>query len=428
MNALPTFKIPDSIKPIFQAFKASGYQCFLTGGSVRDLVLNRPVHDYDFSTNANTKQIAEICHKAKWKAIPTGVDHGTTTIVTDFGSFETTTFRSDFDHDGRHAKIKTAGVTIEEDAARRDFTVNAMYLDQDGKLYDFHHGLQDCKNQMLRFVGKPDERIIEDHLRILRLFRFSSQLGFTMEAESLRVSLKHADKLATLSRERIGQEWIKLVKGPHRKRVFEFVCGPIGEFISTTFGAFGEKRLLQVLHLLQSDNHWLWLVVGWKSWFEGDLVIETKNLTKAADQLALDLRLSGQDKSVLKSIACLPKVLKCDYKNIGEVLLHIEDSSYAHSQLSAKNMGNISMNVLSSIMDARKQLHIQGPDDHKWFEIVDVWSTYQDRIDLRTPVGGDDLEKAMPDLAKNQYGTTLREIRKNFLNSPFSKEDWYQKN
>lgn len=428
MNALPTFKIPDSIKPIFQAFQASGYECFLTGGSVRDLVLNRPIHDYDFSTNANTKQITEICYKAKWKAIPTGVDHGTTTIVTDFGSFETTTFRSDFDHDGRRAKIKTAGVTIEEDAARRDFTVNAMYLNHDGKLYDFHHGLQDCKTQVLRFVGKPDERIFEDHLRILRLFRFSSQLGFTMEAESLRVSLKYADKLGTLSRERIGQEWMKLVKGPHRKRVFEFVCEPVGKFISLTFGAFLEPRLLAGITSLKSDNQWLWLVVGWKLWFEDDLVIETKNLTKAADQLSLDLRLSGQDKSVLKSIAALSLVFQCDHRNIGEVLLAIEDSSYAHSQLSAKDMGNISMNVLSSLMDARKQLHIQGPNDHKWSEIVEIWSTYQDRIDLRTPVGGDDLEKAMPELAKNQYGTTLREIRRNFLNSPFSKEDWYQKN
>lgn len=202
--------IPADIMDIFSIFRS--YQddsIRLVGGCVRDIIFGKKVSDYDFASIYTPIELIEIANQNNIKAIPTGIDYGTITIIYKSKSFEITTLRNDYDYDGRKP-IVTFGTNYYEDSKRRDFTINALYIDQNLEIIDYHNGINDIRNKKLTFIGDPKQRIKEDNLRILRYFRFLSMFNEQIDQESLNQSINNIDLVQTLSQERIYNEVIKM--------------------------------------------------------------------------------------------------------------------------------------------------------------------------------------------------------------------------
>jgi poly(A) polymerase len=182
------------------------------GGAVRDNLLGLPVSDVDLATRLRPEEVVERLEAAKIKAVPTGIDHGTITAVSDGQPFEVTTLRRDVSTDGRRATVAFTD-DWKEDAARRDVTINALSADpRTGQIYDYFEGLTDLEARHIRFIGDPLKRIAEDHLRILRFFRFHARFGSgAPDPAALNACTTRANDLMALSRERIADELLKLL-------------------------------------------------------------------------------------------------------------------------------------------------------------------------------------------------------------------------
>lgn len=181
------------------------------GGAVRDTLLGLPVSDIDVATIHPPQEVVRRLEAAGIKAVPTGIAHGTITAVADGTVVEVTTLRRDVTTDGRHAEVAFTD-DWQADAARRDFTMNALYADmQVHTLHDYFDGIADLRAGRVRFIGDPLQRIAEDHLRILRFFRFLARFGDAPDAEGLAACIDRANDLMALSRERIADELLKLL-------------------------------------------------------------------------------------------------------------------------------------------------------------------------------------------------------------------------
>ncbi|HCP82195.1 MAG TPA: CCA tRNA nucleotidyltransferase [Octadecabacter sp.] len=219
----PRWLTNDFLQALMTAFEGAGFQIYAVGGCVRDTILARHVSDVDLSTDALPEDTTRIIESLKfrrdaWKAIPTGLEHGTITAVAPDGggTFEITTYRTDAETDGRHATVAFSK-NIEDDAMRRDFTINAFYADREGRVRDIVGGSADLEARNVRFIGDPVKRIQEDYLRILRFFRFIATLGTYqngIDQDGLAACAMLADGLKGISRERISAEMAYLIAGP----------------------------------------------------------------------------------------------------------------------------------------------------------------------------------------------------------------------
>lgn len=185
---------------------------YLVGGFVRDLLNGKTSDDYDIATDLLPEKLLELAKEKNIIAIPTGIKHGTTTLIIDNKNLEITTFRQDFNNNGRHCSVLYTD-KIQLDASRRDFTINAIYMDEFGNIYDFFDGEGDLKRGLVKFIGDPERRIQEDYLRILRFFRFSAEFDTSNKSltqELIKTFGRLAPKLSLLSKERITQEFCKI--------------------------------------------------------------------------------------------------------------------------------------------------------------------------------------------------------------------------
>lgn len=198
------------------ALESAGHQALFVGGCVRNALLGVAVADVDLTTDAPPAEVTRLAEAAGFRVVPTGIDHGTVTVIAGGIPHEVTTFRHDVETDGRRAVVAFA-TDVAEDAARRDFTMNALYADARGTVVDPLGGLPDLQARRLRFVGDAHLRIREDYLRILRFFRFHAHYGDPtggIDAEGLAASAELAEGVETLSRERVGAEMKKLLAAP----------------------------------------------------------------------------------------------------------------------------------------------------------------------------------------------------------------------
>lgn len=204
-------KIPSQIEFALKFLHDSGYEAYLVGGAPRDLLLGQTPHDYDIATSATTEQIKD-CFKG-FKLLDLGSAYGTITLLKDGIEIEITTYRRDLSYlDHRHPDVEFSDC-LTEDLKRRDFTVNAIAYLPPSLWVDPYGGKEDLKNKIIRCVGDPKERFCEDPLRILRAFRFGSVLGFSLEKETLKVARENAKLLSYVSKERIFQEFKRLLCG-----------------------------------------------------------------------------------------------------------------------------------------------------------------------------------------------------------------------
>ena len=193
----------------------SGHRAYFVGGCVRNAVLGTGATDIDVTTDALPERVIELAEATGLHAVPTGIDHGTVTVVAHGQPVEVTTFRRDVATDGRRAVVAFAE-TPQEDARRRDFTMNALYADAEGAVLDPVGGLGDLRDRRVRFIGDAEARIREDYLRILRFFRFHAWYGRPgeIDAEGLAACAAEQDGIDRLSRERVGAETLKLLAAP----------------------------------------------------------------------------------------------------------------------------------------------------------------------------------------------------------------------
>lgn len=205
-------KIPEKAEIILHTLEEAGYEAYVVGGCVRDSILGRSPDDWDITTSAKPEEVKALFRRT----VDTGLIHGTVTVMLDKEGFEVTTYRVDGEYeDGRHPKEVSFTASLEEDLKRRDFTMNAMAYNPKRGLVDLFGGVQDMKNRIVRCVGNPMERFTEDALRILRAVRFSAQLGFSIEGETLKAISALAPNLKYVSAERIQVELLKLLVSPH---------------------------------------------------------------------------------------------------------------------------------------------------------------------------------------------------------------------
>ena len=215
-------KIKKSFFPFYRSAKAkkifrilnteNDKQAMFVGGCVRKHILNQKIDDIDIATTLTPDEIIKRFQNSDIKVKKTGIDHGTLTLVLDNQKFEITTLRRDVSTDGRHANIKFTE-NWREDSERRDFTINAIYLDQKGKFFDPQFGLKDLKNNKVKFIGDPDKRIREDYLRILRFLRFSIQYrSFDIDDQTQKAIKLNLNCITKLTKERVYSELEKIVK------------------------------------------------------------------------------------------------------------------------------------------------------------------------------------------------------------------------
>jgi poly(A) polymerase len=207
-----------------------GEEARVVGGAVRNALMDRAVTEIDIATTAEPPEVIRRAEAAGYKGVPTGVEHGTVTVVIDGRPFEVTTLRVDVETYGRKAKV-VFGRDWAKDAERRDFTMNALSVSPHGEVHDYVGGLADIAVKKVRFIGEPDKRIAEDYLRILRFFRFHAQYGEgPLDPAGLLACIRARSGLDQLSRERVRMELLKLIAGPHPAPTLTIMaeCGILG--------------------------------------------------------------------------------------------------------------------------------------------------------------------------------------------------------
>ena len=228
-------QIPPYVKTAIEMLNKGGYECYLVGGCVRDMLMGKEPHDYDLTTSARPEQMQQVF--AECKVIETGIKHGTLTLLTDGGGVEITTYRIDGDYkDNRRPESVSFTPNLKEDLARRDFTVNAMAMDACGNLIDLYNGKDDIAAKLIRCVGDPERRFNEDGLRILRALRFAAVLGFTIHDETADAIHNLSHLLGSISAERVREE------------LFKLICGPSAESVITQFAEVLLPFLPQISH------------------------------------------------------------------------------------------------------------------------------------------------------------------------------------
>ncbi len=309
IDPLPWMTAP-ATRAVIVALTTGGAEARFVGGCVRDTLLGRPVKDIDIATHLNPHEVMELLGAAEIHVIPTGIDHGTVTAVIGKEHFEITTLRRDVETFGRRARVAfTDDWAV--DAARRDFTMNALFLDPDGTLYDPFGGIKDLKRGRVRFVGDARERITEDVLRLLRFFRFFAHYDKGRpDRKALAACRDLASELPSLSGERIGAEILRLLEAPDPATTLELMAakGILGHILPDA-RAFGRVRALVAIEakgifgLVPDALRRLGAVIE-ADGSGAELAAET-----VAERVASRLRFSNFDKQRLKALVSPPPLL-----------------------------------------------------------------------------------------------------------------------
>lgn len=227
--------------PVLRTLEDAGFEAYFVGGSVRDVLLHRHVHDVDITTSAYPEEVKELFDKS----IDTGIKHGTVTVLYGGESYEITTFRTESGYqDFRRPDHVTFVQNLDEDLKRRDFTINALAMDMHGDIVDLFNGIEDLKNHIIRAVGNPEKRFHEDALRMMRAVRFMSQLEFKLEEKTEQAIKDNHELLKKISVERIREEFVKMGLGPFSRQAFQiFLDTQLNEDVPDFAG---KKDLLQV--------------------------------------------------------------------------------------------------------------------------------------------------------------------------------------
>lgn len=298
----PHWLLADETQRLFKALqgRVPEYepQVLFVGGCVRNTLLGEIVDDFDVATPLPPEEVTQILEAADIKVIPTGIDHGTVTAIIGEYTFEITTLRHDKETDGRHAVVSYTDSWV-EDARRRDFTINTLLMDLKGNIFDpLESGLSDIDAQCVRFVGNAEKRIEEDHLRILRFFRFSARYGGAdFDVDGLSACKKGAKNISKLSKERITQEFFKIIA---YERPYEAVKV-----------MFEHQILVEIMALNENPD-----------FFEHFCNFQSRyNLSALSSRLFVFAKMEFDNVKSMESLIMFPKVFLKDMKAIAGALI-----------------------------------------------------------------------------------------------------------
>ena len=244
----PSFLDNERVLRIFDVFDGAGEETRAVGGALRNHLLGVPVSDVDFATTATPQTTMDRAKAAGLRPIPTGFEHGTVTVIVEGQPFEITTLREDVETDGRRAKVRF-GRDFEQDALRRDFTINALSCNRDGHIFDYANGLADIEARKVRFIGDAQQRVREDYLRILRFFRFHAAYGEgALDGQAFHAAVLEREGMHNLSRERIRAELLKLLTARNSAPTIAIMCGA-GLLLPVLAGVAIPARLARVIEI-----------------------------------------------------------------------------------------------------------------------------------------------------------------------------------
>lgn len=398
-------KLPEEVFEIFRIFNEREADCLrLVGGCVRDLLLEKEITDYDFATKLTPEESIRVIAGAGFKAIPTGVKYGTVTALVGDFSFEITTLRSDENSDGRHPEAKFVEDYL-QDAKRRDFTMNALYLDQNGEIYDYFNGIDDLRGGIVKFIGEPDQRIKEDYLRIMRFFRFTAIYANDVNEEGLEACLANKSGMEILSGDRIREELIKFFNAEDEEFLLEVLSlmedeGVRQEILPVKFNITNLELILDLEEQLEVEFSAKLLLFGLI--FDGQ-----KNLKEAFAKL----NISNSDKKYYSVLS--------RYVNSIDGFLGQKDLQKLSVYLKKELLLDLYL-----FKTAQNLLLLEDINIDKIWQNIDFINDYQPPI---FPVNGDDLLKMGFEGVK--IGEILTELKEKWVESGFKfKKDELLKN
>ncbi len=365
------------LQEVMRVITATGGDVRVVGGAVRNSLLGQPICDVDLATTLLPEDVMHACKAAGFGVHPTGITHGTLTVVNSGQAFEVTTLRRDVETDGRRAVIAFTH-DWKEDAMRRDFTINAIYCDKFGKIFDFTNGYIDIQRKRVRFVGEAEERIKEDYLRILRFFRFHAYYGKGAPCrEGLAACVKLKSGLRKISAERIRQEMFKLVVAP---RAVE------------TLKVMAESGILAIIVPYTED----WRIIAR---LPADPVLRIFMLAKVPKDLQERLKLSSSEALRMSKLGSAP-----------DVSPNLRD---AEQRMVLHHLGEPTWQDVVQVAWARSRAK---RDDPAWQRVLDLpqrWSA------PKFPVSGKDLIEAgiAPGL---KFGERLQALQDWWVASDFA--------
>ncbi len=359
----------------------------IVGGAVRNFLLNKKISDFDLSTTFLPQETINILQKNNIKAIPTGIKFGTITAIINNKSFEITSTREDIKTDGRHAEVKFTK-SFEIDSKRRDFTFNALYLDFNNNLFNYHNGVEDLKKGKVKFIGDAETRIQEDYLRILRFFRFFCYYGIFLDNEGLKYSIKYKDKLNLISGERIKTEMFKIL---------------ISNYAINTLNRMYLSGILEIItNIKKFDFLNLQYLYSIKHFIN----------TEISAELALSLLLNSIDElNILKDKW---KLSKKENTKIFNLLQHKDDNLY-----NEKNIKELlfiyDKNFIKELIVFNTILKCKiNPQNY-----INNLLIYLDKTNIPIfPINGNDLEN-IGIKNKKDYGKILLDLKNEFIKSDF---------
>ena len=339
--------------PILETIEKAGYEAYFVGGSVRDTMLSKPIHDVDIATSAYPEEIKKIFKRT----VDTGIEHGTVMILDHGTGYETTTFRTESTYtDFRRPDEVKFVRSLDEDLKRRDFTVNALALTKDGEVIDLFGGVQDMSAQILRAVGKPEERFHEDALRMMRAVRFAAQLDFKIDDATQKAIAENAPLLANIAVERTNVEFTKLMQGTSASYgLIEMIKSGLVNFMPGL--ANTDQDLAAYAELLQNaqptDDNQAWSLLSFelglspkdtgeflKLWKQPNDMIQT---AKAVITLMNKLRLGDvSDWDLYQTQDAITTALATI--RLSEVTANVEDLSVRYQALPIKHKKELAIN------------------------------------------------------------------------------------
>lgn len=329
-------KMPEDAKRIIDKLIENGYEAYIVGGCVRDVILGKTPDDWDITTNATP----EITKSLFRRTIDTGIEHGTVTIMCGKEGYEVTTYRVDGKYeDHRRPSEVTFTVNLEEDLKRRDFTINAMAYNEVEGLIDIYGGMKDLEAGIIRCVGNPEDRFDEDALRILRAVRFSAQLGFDIEENTKRAIVAKAEFLKDISAERIQVELTKLLVSRHPEKLIDAYDMGITDIILPEFNAMMETPQNNMYHMYDVGRHSIEVVKA----IEAKPVLRwaallhdvAKPATRTTGEDGID-HFYGHNVEGIDMAATVLRRMKLDNKTIDRVKRLVEWHDFALSEIPTK--------------------------------------------------------------------------------------------
>lgn len=339
--------------PILETIEAAGFEAYFVGGSVRDTLLGKPIHDVDIATSAYPEEVKALFERT----VDTGIEHGTVMILDHGQGYETTTFRTESTYtDFRRPDEVTFVRSLAEDLKRRDFTVNAFALTKDGEIIDMFDGLSDMDNHILRAVGEAEERFHEDALRMMRAVRFAAQLDFKIEAATLQAIKDNAPLLANIAIERTNVEFSKLLQGKAaRYGLLEMIATNLNQYMPglevVDIDLIGYAELLADAQPQNDVAAWTLLVfelgltpedavVFLKKWKQSNDMVKT---IKASIRLLNKLRLGDvSDWDLYEAGNAIDNVLAV--AKLSELVVDVTGLKSRYEDLKIKNKGELAFN------------------------------------------------------------------------------------